>query len=146
VIILHSSIAEIIDLRLVQEVNNVSNRKKGDTHWVIPDGYIPPTSSGELTSHESICVLNCNEEDAHLDITIYFEDRPPMQNIPCTVNGMRTNHIRTSSLEKNGERIPQGVPYAIEVVSDISIIVQYSRLDSTQSELGLMSTLAYPIT
>ncbi|WP_186579629.1 sensory rhodopsin transducer [Aquibacillus kalidii] len=118
---------------------------KGKTHWIIPDGYIPPESSGNLTSHESICVLNCNSEAAELSVTIYFEDRAPIEAIAVTVEGKRTNHIRTSSLQKNGESIPVGVPYAIEVDSSIPIIVQYSRLDSTQPELALMSTMAYPI-
>jgi hypothetical protein len=123
----------------------MNNRKKGEILWYIPDGYIPPISSGDLLSHESICVLNCYEEDAQLQITIYFEDRPPIEKIPFTVEGKRTNHIRTSSLQKDGVSIPTAVPYAIEVESEIPIIVQYSRLDSTQNELGLMSTMAYPI-
>lgn len=118
---------------------------KGAKHWVIPDGYIPPVSSGELLSHESICVLNCNAEDANLMVTVYFEDRPPLENIPVVVKGKRTNHIRTSSLQKDSEYIPVGVPYALEVESDIAVIVQYSRLDATQPELALMSTIAYPL-
>jgi len=56
----------------------------------------------------------------------------------------RTKHIRTSSLSKDGQSIPAGVPYAIEVVSDVPVIVQYSRLDSTQAENALMSVMAYP--
>ncbi|WP_407272304.1 sensory rhodopsin transducer [Radiobacillus sp. PE A8.2] len=118
---------------------------KGNSHWIIPDGYIPPESTGGLTSHESICVLNCNNEDAQLFITIYFEDREPIEEIAVTVQGKRTNHIRTSGLAKSGEYIPVGVPYAIEVNSNIPIIIQYSRLDSTQPELALMSTMAYPL-
>ena len=89
------------------------NKAVGEKQWVIPDGYIPPESSGSLLSHESICVLNCSTEDATLSISIYFEDRDPMLNIPYVLPGQRTKHIRTSSLELNGEYIPTGVPYAI---------------------------------
>src|SRR5690606_6959528 len=113
--------------------------------WVIPDGYIPPESSGSLLSHESICVLNCSTEDATLSISIYFEDRDPMLNIPYVLPGQRTKHIRTSSLELNGEYIPTGVPYAIYLESDIPVVVQYSRLDSTQAENALMSVIAHPV-
>lgn len=116
-----------------------------ETHWIIPDAYIPPDSTGELISHESICVLNCNNESANLLITIYFEDRSPIEKIPVEVAGKRTKHIRTSSLEKDSEHIPSGVPYAIEVSSDIPIVVKYSRLDTTQPELALMSTMAFPL-
>jgi hypothetical protein len=118
---------------------------RGEKSWYIPDGYIPPDSTGALTSHESICVLNCSSEEAMIRITIYFEDREPLEDIVVVVKGRRTNHIRTSSLMKEGASIPIGVPYAIEVQSDIPIIVQYSRLDSTQAENTLMSTMAFPM-
>ncbi|MDQ8736334.1 sensory rhodopsin transducer [Paenibacillus sp. LHD-38] len=118
---------------------------RGEKNWYIPDGYIPPDSTGALTSHESICVLNCSSEEALIRITIYFEDREPIEEILVVVQGRRTKHIRTSSLMKEGASIPIGVPYAIEVQSDIPIIVQYSRLDSTQAENTLMSTMAYPL-
>ncbi|SDZ31157.1 hypothetical protein SAMN05421736_109148 [Evansella caseinilytica] len=120
-------------------------RKKGHSTWYIPDGYIPPESSGRLESHESICVLNCNDAAAKLLITIYFEDRTPLEEIPYTIRGKRTKHIRTSELKKKEVKIPAGVPYAMEVASDLPIIVQYSRLDSTQPELALMSTMAFPL-
>lgn len=122
-----------------------SNPVLGSNHWIIPDGYIPPDSSGKLVSHESICVLNCGTEPAKLQINIYFEDREPLEGIEVIIEGRRTNHIRTSLLEKNGETIPIAVPYAITVESDVPVIVQYSRLDATQPELALMSVMAYPI-
>lgn len=118
---------------------------RGEKHWFIPDGFIPPSSTGELISHESVCVLNCSSEEALISFTIYFEDREPIEDILVVVQGRRTKHIRTSSLQKNGASIPVGVPYAIEVNSDIPIIVQYSRLDSTQAENTLMSTIAYSV-
>jgi hypothetical protein len=90
-------------------------------------------------------VLNRLPEDALLSITIFFEDRPPIEGIKVFVPAKRTKHIRTSSLHKDGAAIPAGVPYAIEVESDVPIVVQYSRLDSTQAENALMSTMAYPI-
>ncbi|RKP56867.1 hypothetical protein D7Z26_02435 [Cohnella endophytica] len=120
-------------------------KQRGEKLWYIPDGYIPETSSGDLTSHESICVLNTSSEDALLEITIFFEDRDPMEKIMVVVGARRTKHIRTSSLQQDGMPIPVGVPYAIEVKSDVSVIVQYSRLDSTQAENALMSVMAFPI-
>ncbi|RAV21685.1 sensory rhodopsin transducer [Paenibacillus contaminans] len=124
----------------------MANAPKGHTTWYFPDGYIPPLSTGDLESHESICVLNTGDEDAHLRITIYFEDRPPLENIEAVIPGRRTIHVRTSSLRSGEEKIPLGVPYAIEVESDIPVIVQYSRLDTTQPANALMTTLGYPIT
>ncbi|MDF2963279.1 MAG: anabaena sensory rhodopsin transducer [Paenibacillus sp.] len=116
---------------------------KGHTAWYFPDAYIPPHSSGELESHESICVLNCLREDAEILITVYFEDREPIEDIQVTVPGRRTWHIRTSSLTKNGEKIPVGVPYAISLESSVPVIVQYSRLDATQPANALMTAIGY---
>ena len=119
---------------------------KGHTLWLIADGYIPPKSSGELESHESICVLNCTEEDAELKMTVYFEDRPPLENIREVVPGRRTRHIRTSTLSSSGgEGIPAGVPYALEVESNVPVLVQYSRLDATQPANTLMTAIGYPV-
>ena len=118
---------------------------RGEKIWYIPDTYIPEISSGSLTSHESVCVLNCSSEDALLRFTIFFEDRDPIEDIMHVVPARRTKHIRTSSLSKEGQTIPVGVPYAIEVVSDVPVIVQYSRLDATQAENALMSVMAYPL-
>jgi len=118
---------------------------RGEKIWYIPDTYIPEISSGSLTSHESVCVLNCSSEDALLHFTIFFEDRDPIEDIMHVVPARRTKHIRTSSLSKEGQTIPVGVPYAIEVVSDVPVVVQYSRLDATQAENALMSVMAYPL-
>ena len=78
---------------------------RGSTHWIIPDGYIPETSSGTLTSHESVCVLNCSSEEALLRFTIFFEDRDPIEDMVFVVPARRTKHIRTSALQKDGVRI-----------------------------------------
>ncbi|MCR6111888.1 hypothetical protein HXA35_16190 [Bacillus sp. A301a_S52] len=117
---------------------------KGKKHWFIPDGYIPEHSSGEVESHEAICVLNCHSEPAHLSITIYFEDREPLDKVSETIPGRRTKHIRTNSLHNSeNRRIPVGVPYALEITSDRPVIIQYSRLDSSQKALALMTTIGY---
>ncbi|WP_018924507.1 sensory rhodopsin transducer [Salsuginibacillus kocurii] len=120
----------------------MTTKYKGETQWIIPDGYIPPKSRGKLTSHEAICALNLTDKKATLTITAYFEDRDPLTNIQVDVGGKRTNHIQTNTLKNENGSIPAGVPYALEVESDVPIFVQYSRLDATQPELALMSTMA----
>jgi hypothetical protein len=97
-------------------------------------------------SHEAVCVLNTGSEDAHITMTLYFEDREPMSGFCTLCKAERTNHIRLDMLKDDeGNSIPQDVPYAIMVESDKPIIVQYSRLDTTQAEMSLMTTIAYPL-
>lgn len=125
----------------------MSHSLNGARRWIIPDGYIPPVSSGSLTSHESVCVLNTGTANAELRITAFFEDREPLKDMLWTVPSRRTLHIRTSGLrDAQGTAIPEGVPYALEVVSSVPVFVQYSRLDSTQAENALLSTMGYPVT
>lgn len=120
-------------------------RQLGEYMWMIPDGFLPERSSGILESHEAICLLNCNPETATIQVTVYFEDRDPIRDIELKVPGDRTKHIRTDLMDKGGIKIPRGIPYAIKVESDIPVIVQHSRMDSTQAENTLMTSIAYPI-
>ena len=53
----------------------------GRKTWAIAEGYIPGKSTGPapaMTSHEAMCFLNAGERDAHLQVTIFFEDREPV--------------------------------------------------------------------
>jgi hypothetical protein len=120
--------------------------KSGSTIWFIPDGFIPEKSSGELESHEAICLLNTGTETADITVTVYFEEDEPIKNITFHVAGERTKHIRTGFLiGENEKKIPKGVPYALKVESNIPVIVQFSRMDATQAANTLMTTMAYPI-
>lgn len=118
----------------------------GSKVWFIADGYYPIHSSGQFPSHEAICVLNPGKHDAKIEITLYFEDREKMGNFRAVCPAERTNHIRMDQLKnEKGDRVPLGVPYAIMVVSNTEIIVQYSRMDTTQAEMALMTTMGYPL-
>lgn len=114
--------------------------------WVIADGYLPEKSNGDFISHESVCVLNTGNETAKIKITIYFEDRDPMEGFEAECNAKRTNHIHLEKIkDKSGNNIPRGVPYAIKVESSTPVVVQHTRLDTSQAELSLMTTIGYPL-
>ena len=52
----------------------------GRTRWAIAEGYIPSESSFSdraLISHETACILNATDRDAHVAITIFFANREP---------------------------------------------------------------------
>jgi hypothetical protein len=118
----------------------------GRRTWAIAEGYIPPRTSGEggraLESHETACLLNTSDSDAHVEITIYFSDREPAGPYRVTVPARRTLHLRFNDLEAP-EPVPKGRDYASVIRSDVPIVVQHSRLDSRQSETALMTTVAF---
>lgn len=114
--------------------------------WFIPDAYYPAQSSGEFPSHEAICVLNPGKQEAKIELTLYFEDREKMGGFTALCPAERTNHIRMDQIKnERGEGVPVGVPYAIMVVADTNVIVQYSRMDTSQPAMALMTTMAYPL-
>jgi hypothetical protein len=119
--------------------------KVGAKVWVIPDGYLPERSSGDLPSHESTCVLNLGSKPATVRLTAYFENRAPMKGFEVVCPPERTVHIRLDRLRnRRAEQIPTGAPFALKVVSNRKIVVQHTRLDSTQPALALMTTMAFP--
>jgi hypothetical protein len=117
----------------------------GRKRWAIAEGYIPGWSNGpepQFTSHETACLLNASDDDAQVEITLYFTDREPVGPYRLTVPARRTLHLRFNELE-DPEPVPVGTDYASVIESDVPIIVQHTRLDSRQSENALISTIAY---
>lgn len=117
----------------------------GHLHWAIAEGYIPSRSTGpepEMTSHETVCLLNTSDKDAHVTITIYFEDREPVGPYRIVVPARRTRHVKFNDL-KDPEPIPRDTPYASTLASNVPIVVQHTRLDSRQAANALLSTIAF---
>lgn len=95
----------------------------------------------QLTSHETACILNTGDRDAHVRITVFFADRDPVA-YQATVPASRTLHLRFNDLS-DPLPIPRDTDYASVFESDVPIVVQHTRLDSRQAENALLSTIAY---
>lgn len=117
----------------------------GRRRWAIAEGYLPGWSHGpapQLESHETVCLLNTGDTDAHVRITVYYRDREPSGPYRVTVPARRTLHLRFNALT-DPEPIPLDTDYASLIESDVPIVVQHTRLDSRQAENALLSTIAY---
>ncbi len=118
----------------------------GHRCWAIAEGYIPGSSTGpapQMTSHETICILNTGSEDARIAVTVYFTDREPAGPFLILVPARRTRHIRFNDLS-DPEPIPTDTDFASLIQSNVPVVVQHTRLDSRQAENALISTMAYP--
>ena len=116
----------------------------GKKRWAIPEGYIPSESISTdraLLSHETACILNAGDDDAHITLTIFFTNREPV-NYRFTVGARRTVHLRFNDL-KDPEPVPLDTDYSSVFESDVPITVQHTRLDSRRAEISLLSTIAY---
>ena len=117
----------------------------GRKRWAIAEGYIPGWSHGpepQMLSHETACLLNASDRDAHVEIVVYFADREPVGPYRVTVPARRTKHVRFNDLT-DPEPIPVDTDYASVIQSDVPIVVQHTRLDSRQAAEALLSTIAY---
>lgn len=118
----------------------------GKKQWYIVDGYRPspqPDPNAVYEGHESVMILNTNNEDAHVLIDIYFEDRDPVENIEYLVPAKRIRCFRTDdSSVLGGVKLDVGVQYSLSIKSDVGIIVQYGRLDVQQSNMAYMALMA----
>jgi hypothetical protein len=118
----------------------------GRKRWAIAEGYIPSWSNGpapQMTSHETICLLNSSDQDANVRVTIFFADREPAGPYQIHLPARRTRHVRFNEME-DPEPIPVDTDFASVIESDVPIVVQHTRLDSRQAELALLSTMAFP--
>jgi hypothetical protein len=137
--------------RVVGVIADVGDREArvmeaiGRKRWAIAEGYIPSDSSFSeraLISHETACILNAADRDAHVAITIFFANREPVGPYRVTVAARRTLHLRFNDLN-DPQPIPRDTDYASVFESDVPIILQHTRMDSRRAEIALLSTIAY---
>lgn len=117
----------------------------GKKTWVIAEGYIPKTSTGpepEMLSHETACILNAGDEEAEIELTLFFSDKEPIGPYRVTVKPRRSLHLRFNDL-KDPAPVPLGTDYAALFKSNVPIVVQHTRLDSRQAENALMTTVGF---
>ena len=113
--------------------------------WVIPDGWMPPHGDAAVDGHEAICILNTSARDARLVLTFYFEDAEPAQVDGLGCGARRTRHFRLDRPEElGGFTLAAELPYALVVESDVPVTVQHTRVDTRQTALALMTTMAVP--
>jgi hypothetical protein len=117
----------------------------GRKRWAIAEGYIPPQSHGpapQMTSHETVCLLNVSDGDALVSIRVFFANREPAGPFRIALPARRTRHVRINDLD-DPEPVPVDTDFAMLIESDAPIVVQHTRLDSRQAENALLSTIAY---
>ncbi len=116
----------------------------GKKVWFFPDGDLPATGdvgqSGYF-GHESLVILNPNDTDAKITITVYCADEDPKILNAGMVSANRVRCIRTNE-PIDGYQIPPG-QYALKIESPVGIISQIGRMDVTQPNLAYYTTMGY---
>jgi Anabaena sensory rhodopsin transducer len=81
---------------------------------------------------------------ATVELMLYFEDREPVGPYRFKVGAKRTLHLRFNDLQ-DPEPVPRDTPYSSIIRSDVPVVVQHSRLDSRDTHIALLSTVAFPV-
>lgn len=120
---------------------------KGNCLWAIPGGHIPPQSTGrepENTSFDKVAILNMNDTEANIEVTVFFTSREPVGPYRIKVPARRVRTFRFNDLI-DPEAIPLGEDYSAVVDSDAPIVVQFSRQDTGEQRKAILTTMAHPL-
>jgi hypothetical protein len=122
----------------------------GKKIWVFPDAFLPlegeaykTTNSGNQYSHESLCIVNSSSSIANLNIDFLYEDDDPIENYKTTIGIKRSLHLRLDQIEIKGKKLLREKPYSIILKSDIKVVAQLSRLDTTSQYNAFMTSLGW---
>jgi hypothetical protein len=119
----------------------------GNTIWVIPGGHISLYSTGrepEHTSRDELHLLNTNGQEATLHIIIYYTNREPSAPYTINIKAKTVRSIRFNDLV-DPEPLMLDTDYAVLIRSDIPVIVQFTRVDTSQPELAGFTSMAFPV-
>ena len=116
----------------------------GKKCWIIADGELPPPGDFPLKGHESIIILNTTDEVAVCNVSIYYTDREPVENIEVTVEPRRVRCFRTNNPDDfNGYEIPYEVQYAMKWDCSVPVVMQYGRLDTRDQPMHFYINQVY---
>lgn len=119
----------------------------GHKLWAIADGHVPLRSTGhepENTSHDRLCFLNTSDEEARIEIMFYYTDKDPVGPYTVEIDARRVRHVRINDLI-DPEAVQLDIPYACVIESNVPVVVQFSRLDTSRAENAMVTTMALPI-
>ena len=117
--------------------------KHGKKIWIFPDGDLPPHGGSEPHGHESLVILNLNEQDTEIELDIYFDDKEPVLGLKDVVKAQRVRCFRMDEpLTASKYKVPFG-QYAIVVKSELPIVAQIGRMDVRQPNLAYYTVMGY---
>jgi hypothetical protein len=106
--------------------------------WYFPDGYLPQkVADSPMEAHEALMILNTSNSSAQVTLDFYFEDRDPIKGVAIEVGAERIRTLRIDHPEEiGGVAISPLTQYSIRLMSDVPIVAQFGRVDTTQSNLA----------
>lgn len=121
-------------------------KRIGKLDWAFAGGRIPFDSTGEepvFNSHDKISVLNTSEEEAEIEIFIFYEDQIPVGTYEVKIKPERLRKIRINDLI-DPEAVKLERNYGCYIRSNVPVVIQFSRMHTGQAANAIMGTMAFP--
>jgi hypothetical protein len=122
----------------------------GKKVWAFPDAFLPAkghpyktSSHGDQFGHESLCIINYDQNTANIVLDFLYEDQDPIENYTFDMHPKRSIHLRIDDIEVNGQKLPREKPYSIVLKSNINVVAQLSRLDTTSEHNAFMTAMGW---
>lgn len=117
----------------------------GKKIWLFPDGDLPPQGNKEPKGHESLIILNPNQKNARITMTIFYEDKSPEKIENLGVSAARVRCFRLDKpIGQEDYQIPSG-QYALMIESSVPVICQMGRMDIRQPNLAYYTTMGFSV-
>lgn len=123
---------------------NRNGKTAGHTRLSISQGYIPHQSrkpEPQHARHKTTCLLNADDHNARVSIIISSKAPEPARPYRGTAPARPYSSFSLSNPSDPG-RTPSHTDYTIKLISDVSTVVQHTRLDSPQTEHALLTAIA----
>ena len=118
----------------------------GKKIWAFADGELPPAGGYAMQGHESVIILNTSDDEAAVQMTLFFTDQDPIVIDNIKVGAERVKCVRMDhSEELSGYSAPRELQYAILLESNVPVVVQYGRLDTREQPLAFITSTGYSV-
>ncbi len=119
----------------------------GKLDWAFSAGRIPFQSTGkepEFISHDKIAVLNASEEEALIEMVIFYENVKPVGTYSVKIKPKRVKKIRFNDLI-DPEAMKLERNYSCYIKSNVKVVVQFSRMNTGSIYNAEMGSMAFPV-
>ncbi|MDT0685677.1 sensory rhodopsin transducer [Autumnicola psychrophila] len=119
----------------------------GKIDWAFSAGRIPFKNNGEepeFISHDKIAVLNISEENAIVELLLFYEDQKPVGTYEIIVEAKRLRKIRFNDII-DPEAMQLERNYSCFIKTSTPVVIQFSRMNTGAKANAEMSTIAFPV-
>jgi hypothetical protein len=128
-------------------VESIGMRKSfppvGHKRWLIAGLVLEGSEgSGVESVQDAVCVMNISDQEAHLELTLFFAEREPEGPHRVTVSARRLARVPLAQFA-NFEQTSEESHCGCVIESDVPVVVHHVRPGTQVDGSGPMATMGY---